>query len=451
MLEELLARSESKTLEFKENAHSLSKIVQTVIAFANTAGGTLVVGIQDKTKNVIGLEKILQDEERIANAIADSVTPTLLPNLQFISWRDKDVLIITVPHSPGPFYLKDKGEGSGVYVRLGSTNRIADAAMIAEIRRLKEHTSFDQLPDLETTPDALDMDLMSKLFATVHKTCTKSTARSLELIVDYRDTLRPTKGALLLFGKNRDELFPDPLIRLIRFEGTTKSTAIDHADIKSPLPIAIDEVLAFIRRNTSMKAVIRSPRREDIAEYPPEAVREAVINAILHSDYSTMRSSIQVAIFDDRMEITNPGPLPLGLSLETALSGISQLRNKVLGRVFRELGLIEQWGSGLPRIFETCLQRRLPPPKFQELDLFFRVTFYPMTVPSKPQLPWHAPLFSYIRQHDKISVTEAAKLWKVSSRTATARLKMLCQEGLLMELSKGPFDPHKVFILPKQP
>ena len=111
MLEELLARSESKTLEFKENAHSLSKIVQTVIAFANTAGGTLVVGIQDKTKNVIGVENILQDEERIANAIADSVTPTLLPNLQFISWRDKDVLIITVPHSPGPFYLKDKGEG----------------------------------------------------------------------------------------------------------------------------------------------------------------------------------------------------------------------------------------------------------------------------------------------------------------------------------------------------
>ncbi len=321
--------------------------------------------------------------------------------------------------------------------------------MIAEIRRLKEHTSFDQLPDLGTDPDALDMDLMGKLFAAVHKTCTKSTARSLELIVDYRNTPRPTKGALLLFGKNRDELFPDPLIRLIRFKGTTKSTAIDHADIKSPLTIAIDEVLAFIRRNTSMKAIIRSPRREDIPEYPTEVVREAVINTILHSDYSTMRSCIQVAIFEDRMEITNPGPLPLGLSLETALSGISQLRNKVLGRVFRELGLIEQWGSGLQRMFESCVQRQLPPPKFQELDLFFRVTLYPMAVQPKPELPWHALLFSYIRQHSKISVTEATKLWKVSSRTSTARLKMLCQEGALMALSKGPFDPHKVFILPK--
>jgi ATP-dependent DNA helicase RecG len=87
MIEELLARSESKTLEFKENALSLSKIIQTVIAFANTAGGILVIGIQDKTKKIIGLENILQDEERIANAISDSISPILLPNLQFISYR----------------------------------------------------------------------------------------------------------------------------------------------------------------------------------------------------------------------------------------------------------------------------------------------------------------------------------------------------------------------------
>jgi len=447
LLEALLAKSESKTLEFKENAHSLSKIVQTVIAFANTAGGTLVIGIQDKTKNVIGIENILQDEERIANAIADSVVPTLLPSFQFISWRGKDVLILAVPHSLGPFYLKDKGEIGGVYVRLGSTNRIADAAMIAEIKRLKEHTSFDQLPDLRASLDDLDLHLANQLLSSVGKSCTKCNARSLELIADYRENLYPTKGGLLLFGKRRDGFFPDPFIRLIRFEGLTKSSAIDHLDIKSPLPIAIDEAIAFIRRNTSMKAVIQAMRREDIPQYPHEAVREAVINAVLHTDYSTMRSSIQVAIFDDRMEITNPGPLPLGLSLETALSGVSQLRNKVLGRVFRELRLIEQWGSGLARMRDVCLQHGGSAPKFEELDLFFRVTLYPIAVQAKQKLPWQEALVSYIRQHNRISVTEAAKLWAVSSRTATSRLKSLCQEEVLIALSKGPFDPYKVFIL----
>jgi len=449
MLEQLLARPESKTLEFKENANSLPKIIQTVIAFANTAGGTLVIGVQDKTKAVVGVTNILQDEERIANAIADSVSPTLLPNLQFISWRDKDVLIVTIPHSPGPFYLKDKGEDGGVYVRIGSTNRIADAALIAEIKRIKEHTSFDQLPELQATPDDLDMELARKLFAVVDKPFTKATARSLELIVDHRDTSRPTKGGLMLFGKQRDELFPDPFIRLVRFDGTTKTTAIDHADVKSAFPLAVDEILAFIRRNTSMRAVIRSARREDIPQYPHEAVREAVINALLHADYSTMRSSIQVAIFDDRMEITNPGPLPLGLNLETALSGVSQLRNKVLGRVFRELELIEQWGSGLTRMRDVCLASGGSSPKFEELDLFFRVTLYPIAVQSKPKQPWQESLISYLRQHQRISVLEATKLWSVSDRTASIRLKSLCKEELLVELSKGPFDPLKVFILPK--
>ena len=118
-----------------------------------------VVGIQDKTKKIVGLENILQDEERIANAVSDSISPILLPNLQFISYRGKDILIITIPHSPGPFHLKDKGEGNGVYVRVGSTNRIADANMIAEIKRSKEHTSFDQLPELRIGTDYLDLDL----------------------------------------------------------------------------------------------------------------------------------------------------------------------------------------------------------------------------------------------------------------------------------------------------
>jgi predicted HTH transcriptional regulator len=184
----------------------------------------------------------------------------------------------------------------------------------------------------------------------------------------------------MLFGKRRDELFPDPFIRLVRFDGSTKTAAIDHADIKIAFPLAVNEILAFIRHNTSMKAVIHSVRREDIPQYPLEAVREAVINALLNADYSTMRSSIQVAIFDDRMEITNPGPLPLGLNLETALSGVSQLRNKVLGRVFRELEIIEQWGSGLARMQNACLQHGGPAPKFEELDLFFRVTLYPVAV-----------------------------------------------------------------------
>lgn len=137
----------------------------------------------------------------------------------------------------------------------------------------------------------------------------------------------------------------------------------------------------------------------------------------------------------------------MGLSLETALSGVSQLRNKVLGRAFRELHLIEQWGSGLNRISDICQQQQINPPKFEELDHFFRVTLYPRTMKIAPILPWHVPIVEHIQQNGKISAMEAEKLWKVTRRTATTRLKKMCQEGLLVELSTGSFDPYKTFIL----
>ena len=143
MFEELLTKEEDKTLEFKENTHSIQKIIQTIVAFANTAGGTLVIGIKDTTKEVIGLAKVLEEEERIANAIADSVSPLLIPSLQLHTWRGRDLLLVSVPHSFGPYHIKSKGIEAGTYVRFGSTNRLADAATILEIQRLKEHKYFD--------------------------------------------------------------------------------------------------------------------------------------------------------------------------------------------------------------------------------------------------------------------------------------------------------------------
>lgn len=164
MLEHLLARDEGKTLEFKENSQSVQRIVQTAIAFANTAGGIILLGIKDRTKEVVGLENILEDELKIANAIAASVSPLLIPTFQFASWRHRDILMIIIPHSFGPYYLSSKGEAEGTFIRLGSTNRLADTRTLAEIKRLKEYTAFDQLPDCKHDLDDLDFELAKELF-----------------------------------------------------------------------------------------------------------------------------------------------------------------------------------------------------------------------------------------------------------------------------------------------
>ncbi len=246
MIADFFRERESKTLEFKENTKGLLGILKTVVAFANTSGGIIVVGVKDKSKEVLGLENPLLEEEN-------------------------------------------------------------------------------------------------------NKTC-----QTLGIYTDHFGKQVPTVGGILLFGKDRQENLPDAIIRLACFQGNTKEKIIDSIEITSALPFAVTEGVQFIERHVSIEAKIGKVFRKDISQYPPFAIREALINAIVHTDYAMKGCHIQVAIFSDRIEITNPGGLPFGQTLKKALSGYSRLRNRVIGRVFRELKLIEQWESGLQRIIETC-------------------------------------------------------------------------------------------------
>ncbi len=449
MLEELLVRDEGKTLEFKENTLSLQKIIQTIIAFANTAGGTLIVGVQDKTKEVIGLQDIQKDEEKIANAVAESIEPLLIPTFHRYTWRKRDVLIIVVDHSFGPYYLKAKGIEHSTFMRLGSTNRPADLHMIEEIRQSKQRRFFDGQPNAECPLDRIQFDLAKQLFEKVHKSFSEQTAQSLDLIVKYQGKPFPSNAAVLLFGRNPKEFFPDAMIRLGRFIGLTKAEILDHKDLEIPISIALDPIVDFIKRHTSTAAKFGEMRRIDIPEYNTQVVREAIINALLHTDYSIQGASITVAIFDDRIEVTNPGALPLGLTLDDALNGISLLRNKVIGNVFRELDLIERWGSGLGRMIQISKQQGVQPPKFEERGTFFRATLYNAPRQLLPRESWQLPIIEFLKEHVEISPKQAQDLWEVSDRTATKRLKQMVDEGLLVELATSAFDPYKTFKLPQ--
>ena len=254
-----------------------------------------------------------------------------------------------------------------------------------------------------------------------------------------------------MFGKNKTQFFPDSIVRCGCFVGTTRSHIIDQQDIDSPLPIAVDKIVSFIERNTLHRSEIERIHRIDIRQYPAVAIREAVINAIVHADYSVIGSSIQVAIFSDRLEITNPGTLPFGLSLAKALSGISQLRNRVIGRVFRELGLIERWGSGFSRIIDVCRESGVVTPKFEEFDHHFRVTFYYEITESivKKEL-WKQGLIEYLHLVEHITTKDAAIFWNVSDKTASTRLKKMYGNGLIIEISTGTYDPKKKFALLKK-
>jgi predicted HTH transcriptional regulator len=240
-IEELLTRPEGKTLEFKQDLSSPKNILKTLTAFANTAGGVLMIGIGDVSRAVLGLENPLDEEERLCSLIVDSIEPRLAPSVELVNWKGRTLLAVEVYPSPlRPHWLKSMGIENGVLVRVGSTNRQADGPLRAEMRRSALNLSYDEeaMPDIN--PEVLDLRVASGLFAGLRE-WNESTAETLSLIVRHQGRLVPTVGGVLLFGSVRDRYFPDAWIQCGRFDGTDKARILDQQEINNHLPLALND------------------------------------------------------------------------------------------------------------------------------------------------------------------------------------------------------------------
>lgn len=183
-IQKILLSPESKTIEFKSDLSSIKPIIKTLIAFANTAGGTLIIG-KENNGQLIGIEDVFSAEEQLANAIADSIYPPLMPEIEIASFEAKSLIIIRVAHWKGPFYLKSQGPEEGVYVRLGSTNRVATPDVIAELKRSLSKTTFDQLPCPEVDINGLDFHRIENAFSKIHRKITNKNLENLGILVNY--------------------------------------------------------------------------------------------------------------------------------------------------------------------------------------------------------------------------------------------------------------------------
>jgi len=337
-IREIASLPEGKTIEFKRDLSSIKPILKTLIAFANTAGGMLLIG-KDNDGTIIGVNDIFEAEEKLANTIADSIYPPLLPEIEITSLQGKALIIIRVAHWRGPFYLKAQGPDEGVYVRLGSTNRVAGPELIAELKRSMSNISFDQLPCPEADINGLDMKRIKHAFSNVNRKINQKELETLGILVRYAGKLVCSNGGLILFGQDelREKYFPNAKVRCARFQGTDKVDFIDLYDCEGTIIEAMNDVPNFIRRNTRMAAKIDQIQRQDIPEYALVALREVLTNALVHADYSIKGMNPRVAIFSDRLEIENPGMLPFGYTLEEFIAGVSHIRNKVIARVFESL------------------------------------------------------------------------------------------------------------------
>lgn len=281
-----LRRPEGKTLEFKRDLSAPDGLLKTVVAFANTAGGTMLIGVEDRSRQVCGVSEPLALEERLSSLISDSITPRLLPDVEILSYRTTHVVAVQVFPSPArPHHLTKAGPRAGTYVRVGSTNRQADEALIAEMQRYALGEAFDErpLPDLDS--EAIDFRAASESFAPVRRLA-RPDLETLRLVTSYQGRKVPTVGGILLFGRDRLEHLPDSWVQVGRFQGTDRATILDQAEFRTSLLLAIEDAIAFVEKHSTHGAEIGRLRRTERWSLPPAAVREAVINAVAHTDYS---------------------------------------------------------------------------------------------------------------------------------------------------------------------
>jgi ATP-dependent DNA helicase RecG len=445
-LVEVLRKPEGKTLEYKRDLSSPDGLLKTLVAFANTAGGILAIGIEDKTRRVAGVPGVLETEERLASLIADSIKPRLVPDVEVVPWRKTQVLVVQVYPSPArPHYLERLGPEAGVFVRLGSTNRRADTAQIDEMRRFGQFESFDEQPIPELNSEVLDFRAASELFAPVRK-LVPSAFRNLRVTTELNGREVPTVGGFLLFARDRFNRFPDAWLQAGRFAGRDRAKILDSSKIRSYLPQAADQAIAFVQKHLSREAVIKGAHRIDRWTVPMIALREAIINAIVHANYAEKGAPIRVAVFDDRIEVENPGILPFGLTIEDIRRGVSRLRNRVMGRVFHELGLIEQWGSGIQRMTAACVDAGLPTPILEEIGTHFRVTLSAMQTGPIRIDPVDQLILRLLEDGLGRSTAGIAEAISLSPRATRTRLLHLVSRGLIVEVGSGPKDPRRQYF-----
>ena len=368
---------ESKTREYKRDLSGPDSLVKTVVAFANSAGGELVIGVSDNAA-VIGVDDPLREEQRLNNLIADRVSPQVLPTIELITVAGKTLLVAKITlGSQRPYYLKKDGPHHGTYVRLGSSDRQANSSTVDELLRQRQRVAFDQLPARGTTVDDLDLKELSSMLG---RSVTQASLKTLDLVTEEQGQLVPTNAGIVVACPHPRDFLPSAWVRCARFRGVKRIDIFDRVEIESFLPQAVARVDEFLRKHSFLTAEFgHDVRRRDVWSVPLDVMRELTVNAIAHASYSEIGTPIRVAFFDDRIEVESPGGLLPGVTPASMMAGISEIRNPSITRVLHEMNLMEAWGTGFPGILDKLAERGLPAPEVEELPASVRVI---VTIPN---------------------------------------------------------------------
>ena len=384
MIENEIFNGESKYCEFKECLPEKSiKYMKTVVAFSNGIGGKIIFGVKDDTREIVGIDNdnIFKSMDSITNAISDSCEPAIIPDVTLQSIGNKTVIVVEIGHgNQTPYYIKSLGRDQGTFIRVAGTTRIADENRILELLFEGKNKSYDKVVCRGITASDEDIQSLCKELKQTAirnskdnekelvKDVTKNTLINWGVLVEEDGEVLPTNAYALLTG--------NPILEVITqcgvFKGTDRSVFIDRRELTGPIQCQVEEAYKYVLSKINLGASIEGLYRHDEYELPIKSVREIIANAITHRSYIDI-GNVQIALFDDRLEITSPGMLLNGVTIEKMKEGYSKVRNKAIANAFTYMKIIEQWGSGIPRLYKEFKDSGLEEPELIDMDGDFRV------------------------------------------------------------------------------
>lgn len=429
---------ENIDLEFKEIY--VDDIKKEVIAFANTEGGILYVGVR-RDGVVVGVDNIDEVMQKIANSLKDSVAPDIMPfvTIKAIECSNKAIIEVAVNSgSSKPYYIKEKGlKPSGVYVRKGSSCQpLSDEG----IRQLIVETSGNFYESSRSMNQQLTFSALAKAFELRNLPLGTVQMQNMKLI--GADGLYTNLGLLL-----SDQC--EHTIKVAVFQGRTKMVFRNRQEFSGSLVQQLDDVYSFIDKYNQIKASFSGLLRTDKYDYPQDAVREALINSITHRDYGFSASTL-INIFDDKIEFISLGGLVKGMKLETIMIGASQSRNPDLAAVLYRMQLIESFGTGIGKIYAGYAGEEHQP-EFIAVYGGFKVTLpnrnngpeqimvheAPAVYAVRPPSNEKQAILEHVRAHGKITRKEAEAVLQVKTTKAFNVLRQLCEENKLQVIGVG--------------
>ena len=409
---------EREILEFK--SETVSDICKEIVAFANTRGGEIWIGVADDG-TVVGVSDPDETMLRINNMVRDSIKPdvTMFVRYEVRALDGKQIVAVTVQKGTDrPYYLAAKGlKPGGVYVRNGtSTDPSTDTA----IRRMIKETDGDRFEDMRS----LEQEL----------TFTAAEAEFHKRDVAFGPAQQQTLGLISADGvySNLGYLLSDQcpgMVKAATFSGLDKTVFQDRREFSGSLFRQMEELYAYLELRNQTKATFEGLYRTDTRDYPEEALREAMLNSIVHRDYSYSASTL-VSVYADRIEFVSIGGLLEGVTIDDIMLGLSVCRNPKLAAVFYRLDLIEAYGTGMQKImraYKGCDRQ----PTVEVTNNAFKITL-PNRNASAENSVTSGPeqtILQYLQNHDYITRPEVDALLAVSQSTSSRILKRMLQEG----------------------